>query len=250
MRELGDPDGPDENDSNPDALPEHADNTRQPRYETVPDAATRRASALEYRQRVEAEYAAYNAKDAQPEISSEKLEPSRGTDLSWPPPKADQDEVRQLYREYLAEATSRDRQSGRDQGTNVIGSTPDQSPGELSGLPPPGDELAEIETNRKSRISGLLDEAEKEENLDGLRDAVEENTSSVQKWLSARPPEGHAAQNVPTHHPYITPWVPEHGIEGADAASAILVAGILTAHMIRWANGRMRHREGDHDDGN
>ena len=26
----------------------------------------------------------------------------------------------------------------------------------------------------------------------------------------------------------------KHGIEGADTASAVMVAGILTAHMARW----------------
>ncbi len=176
--------------------------------------------------------------------------PSGEPEDSWPPPEADQDRVRNLYREYLADMASADRQSHRDQGVNTVGPRPDQSPGEISGLPPSGDELAEIESSKKSRFGELFQEAEKEENLDGLHDAVEEYASTVQRWLSARPPEGHAEAPVPASHPYITPWIPEHGIEAADAASAVMVAGILTAHMARWIDDKLRHRKGDHHDGN
>jgi hypothetical protein len=107
-----------------------------------------------------------------------------------------------------------------------------------------------MEPSKKSRFDELFREAEKEENLDGLHDAVEEYTSTVQRWLSARPPEGHAEAPVPAHHPYITPWVPEHGIEGGDAATAVMVAGILTVHMARWIDDKLRHGKGDHDDSN
>jgi hypothetical protein len=302
MRDLGDEHSPDGDDSGADAVPEHGDDARQPRYEVVNDAAARKARALEYRQQVEARYAAYDAGNARPQDaqvsrvaaesttgpvdgtaawdgrarherleateadgsehagretqplpgpdSSEDASPSGEPADSWPPFSADQDRVRQLYREYLADMTSTDRQSGRDQGMNTVGPKPDQSPGEISGLPPSGDELAEMESSKKSRFSDLFREAEKEENLDGLHDAAEEYASTVQRWLSARPPEGHAQQSVPAHHPYITPWVPEHGIEGADAVSAVMVAGILTAHMARWIDDKLTHRRGGHDDSN
>jgi hypothetical protein len=143
---------------------------------------------------------------------------------------------------------SASRQSGHDRGTNLAGPKPERSPGDVSGLPPAGDELAEMESSRKSRFSELLREAEKEENLDNLHDAIEEDASTVQRWLSARPPEGHAEQAVPAHHPYITAGVPEHGIEGGDAASALMVAGILTIHLARWIDDKLTHRKGDHDD--
>ena len=101
--------------------------------------------------------------------------------------------------------------------------------------------------SKKSRFSELFREAEKEENLDGLHDAVEEYASTVQRCLSARAPAGHAEAPVPAHHPYVTPWVPEHGIEGSDAASAVMVAGILTVHMARWVDDKLRHRKGEHE---
>ena len=50
------------------------------------------------------------------------------------------------------------------------------------------------------------------------------------------------------HHPYITAGVPEHGLEGGDAASAVMVAGILTIHLARWIDDKLAHRKGDHDD--
>jgi hypothetical protein len=286
MRELGDQHALDGDDSGADAARGHDRDVGQPRYEAVPDAAAQRASALEYRQRVAAAYAAYDAARARPQESPARAgrqpeapagdqpdtgpptghdtprQPPRGPDEpggtarpgepedAWPPPEADQDRVRKLYREYLADMTSAGRQGGRDQGTNVVGRKPDQSPDETSDMPPPGDELTEIESSKKSRFGELFREAEKEENLDGLHDAVEEYSSTVQRWLSARPPEGHAEAPVPAHHPYIAPWVPEHGIEGGDAASAVMVAGILTAHMARWIDGKLRHEKGDHDDGN
>jgi hypothetical protein len=243
MRELGGQDAPDGGDNGADGVPGPADDARQPRYEVVRDAAAREASALEYRQRVAARDAAYEAGDA-------RAQDAQASQDSWPPPSADQDRVRQLYREYLADRTSADRQSHRDQGVNTVGAKPGESPGELSGLPPAGDELAEMESSKKSRFSELFGEAEKEENLDGLHDAAEEYSSTVQRWLSARPPEGHAEQHVPTHHPYVTPWGPDHGVEGGDAAGAVLMAGILTVHMARWIDDKLRHGKGDHDDGN
>jgi hypothetical protein len=133
---------------------------------------------------------------------------------------------------------------------NTTGAKPDHSPGEISGLPPPGDELLEMESSKKSRFSDLFREAEKEENLDELHDAVQENASTVQRWLSARPPQGHAEQSVPAHHPYVTPWAPGHGIDGGEAASAVMVAGIVTVHVAHWIDDKLRHGKGDHDDSN
>lgn len=177
----------------------------------------------------------------------EKATPSHRPADSWPPPGGDQDRVRKLYSEYLADTAAADSKGGRGQGTNVVGSDPDRSPGDISDLPPSGDRLVEMEPSKKSRFGDLLREAEKEENLNDLHGAIEKNTSTIQKWLSARPPEGHAEQPVPTSSSYIAPWVPEHGIEGGNAATAVMVAGILTIHLGRWINGKLKHRKDDHD---
>jgi hypothetical protein len=175
----------------------------------------------------------------------ERAAPSRESEDSWPPPRGDQDRARKLYSEYVADMAEADSKGGRDQGASAIGPKPDRSPGDISDLPPPGDKLAEMESSKKSRFEGLLQEAEKEENLDDLHDAIEEDANTIQGWLSARPPEGHAEQPVPTSSPYIAPWAPDHGIEAGSAASAVMVAGILTIHMVRWIDDKLRHRKGD-----
>ena len=130
----------------------------------------------------------------------------------------------------------------------MVGARPDRSPGDTRDPPPPGKELREIEPGKKSRVHEVLREAEKDENLGDLEDAVEEDANTVQRWLSVRPPEGHAGQRVPGSVPHFTQTAPDHGIEGGDAASAVLVTGILTAHMARWIDGKLRHgkEEGDH----
>jgi hypothetical protein len=263
MREIDDQHAPDGGDDGVDAVRGRAGDVPQPGYVVVQDAAIRRASALEYQQRIAAAYKAYDAGDAgprgaevnhattdKPQDAREVAVPSGEREDSWPPPQADRDRARKLYSEYLADVADADRQSHRDQGTNEVGSKPSQSPGDISDLPPPGDELIEMESSKKSRFAELFQEAEKEENLDGLHDAVTESTSTVQRWLSARPPEGHAEQSTPTHHPYLTSGVPDHGIEGGDMAGAVLMTGVLTVHAARWIDDKLRHREGDDDDSN
>jgi filamentous hemagglutinin len=63
MREFEDPSGRDGGDDGADARGEPAADVPQPRHQAVPDAAARLAYTLEYRQRVDAEYAAYGATD-------------------------------------------------------------------------------------------------------------------------------------------------------------------------------------------
>lgn len=66
MRELDSGHALDRDDSGVDAPCGQPGGAPRPRYEAVHDAVTRRANALAYRQRVDAEYAACNAgQDAQ-----------------------------------------------------------------------------------------------------------------------------------------------------------------------------------------
>jgi len=146
--------------------------------------------------------------------------------------------------------TAAGSKSGWTQGDSVVGPEPDKSPGDTSDLPPSGDELIEMESTKKSRFDGLLHEAEKEETLDNLHDVLDEDGTTVQKWLSARPPEGHPEQPVPVSSPHLIPGAPEHGIDGGNAATAVMVAGIVTVHMVRWIDGKLRHGKDDHHVGN
>ncbi|HZR54807.1 MAG TPA: hypothetical protein VFB06_35570 [Streptosporangiaceae bacterium] len=192
---------------------------------------------------------AKDTRAAQPVRHRETPAHSQKSADAWPPPKADQNRARALYQEYLADAKAADASSGWGQGRNIADAKPDRSPANIDDLPPPGDKLVELETTKKSRFADLLHEAEKEENLDGLHDAVEKYSNTVQEWLTARPPEGHAEQPVPTS-PYIAPSVPEHGVDAGNAATAVMVAGIATTHLVRWMNDRLKHGKGDHDGSN
>jgi hypothetical protein len=72
MREFDSQHAADRDDSGADAHPGHASGERQARYEGGRDAEARRASALEYRQRVDAVYAAYSATHAPPQDAGGK----------------------------------------------------------------------------------------------------------------------------------------------------------------------------------
>lgn len=61
MREFEDPSDRNGADASADARGEPAADVPEPRRQAVPDAADRLAHTLEYRQRADAEYAAYNA---------------------------------------------------------------------------------------------------------------------------------------------------------------------------------------------
>jgi hypothetical protein len=81
MRELHGRHARDGHDSGVDAPAAHdRDAVRHPRYEPVPDAATRTARALEYRQRVDAKYAADRARLAGPRDGGAGQAPDGRTD--------------------------------------------------------------------------------------------------------------------------------------------------------------------------
>jgi hypothetical protein len=283
MRELDGQDAPDGNDHDRDAVGGDVPDARQPRAEAIADAAMRRALSLEYQKRVEAQGAGRGDGAAGEQASrgapgdnngdlgaararrsagrdedkhgaaadagaGEGRAPSAESRFSWPPPESDRARVRQLYRELRAEAADWDQRGGREQGNSVVGVRPGRSPGDASELPPAGEELAEARPDRRSRFSGLLDETESKETLDELNEAAKETAGAVQQWLSARPPEGHPGQRVAPAVPHFIRSAPDQGIEAGDAASAVLVTGILAAHAVRWVDEKLRHgKDGDHD---
>lgn len=74
------------------------------------------------------------ARHARPPIERAAAPPERRDDgYSWPPPQADRDSARALYREdFGTKATADSARHGRDRGINVIGDKPDRSPGDTS----------------------------------------------------------------------------------------------------------------------
>jgi hypothetical protein len=80
MRELHGRHARDRDDQGADAPRRHARDAHQPRHEAVHDAAARTAYALEYRQRVEAECAAYNGRHTRPQDARVGHSPADSTD--------------------------------------------------------------------------------------------------------------------------------------------------------------------------
>jgi hypothetical protein len=158
------------------------------------------------------------------------------------PSPEDRERLHALYQDYLKEQQSV-QDPGRAQGSDIVSDKPDKSPGDTSDLPPTGQELVDMESSKDSRFDALLHEAEKEENLDGLHDALEDSGNTVEKLLTARPPEMHAEQPVPVA-PYYAPSVPDHAIDGGSTVSAIMTAGIVTVHLVRWMKDRLEPKEG------
>lgn len=103
--------------------------------------------------------------------------------------------MHQTYLDWRQEAPA-----GQERGSNVVGDKPVRSPGDGRDIPPTGEELLEGETRKRSRLDGLRHEWEKDEVLDGLHSEAEQDTSTIQSILEARPPEGHPVQVVRRFH--------------------------------------------------
>jgi hypothetical protein len=148
----------------------------------------------------------------------------------WPTPE----ERAQLHETYLD--WRKDVEAGRERGTNLIGDKPDRSPDDRSDLPPAGEELLSMEgSEKRSRLDGLRQEWERDEVLDGLHEEIEQDATTVQNILQARPPEGHPVQVVPDV-PQISPVNPA-GLDAGTMAGAGLMVGVMLVEL-----GRQLHK--------
>jgi len=159
---------------------------------------------------------------------------------NWPS-QEDRARLHDLYQEYLKDAAT-DQEIGRDSGMNVVGDKPDRSPDDTSDLPPTGEQLAEMEGDKKSRFQDLWHEAEKEDALDGIHSELEADANTLHDWLAARPPGGHAEQPVPVS-PWIGPQVADHAIDAGNAATACLALGFVMVELGRRIHDRLNHRK-------
>jgi hypothetical protein len=128
-------------------------------------------------------------------------------------------------------------------GENVVGHKPAASPADTSGLPPPGDELPSIEDSKLSRFEAFRRETEKEENLDGLHSEIENDASTIQKWLQGRPPAGRADQPVPAS-PHISPVAGHYEVDAGSVAAMGLMLGVLSAEAVRWSHRKLEALRG------
>jgi hypothetical protein len=156
----------------------------------------------------------------------------------WPTPE----ERAQLHEKYLDWRKEQSEQpDGWEQGANVVGDKPDKSPGDISDLPPTGEQLLDLEDDKRSRLDGLRREFERDEVLDGLHGEAEQDATTVQSILAARPPEGHPVQVVPDT-PQLIPVTPA-GIDAGMMASSGLMVGVMLIELGRGFHKILKHRK-------
>jgi hypothetical protein len=156
----------------------------------------------------------------------------------WPTPA----ERAQLHEKYLDWRKEQSEQpDGWEQGVNVIGGRPDKSPGDISDLPPTGEQFLDLEDGKRSRLDGLRRGLERDEVLDGLHGEAEQDANTVQSILAARPPEGHPVQVVPDT-PQLMPVTPA-GIDAGMMASSGLMVGVMLIELGRGFHKILKHRK-------
>jgi hypothetical protein len=174
------------------------------------------------------------SRHARPPIERAGAPPeSRDTDRSWPPPQADRDRARALYREDFGGKTTADSSgSGHDRGTNVVGDKPDKSPGDTSDLPPTGTDLLETEDKDESRADKFRKKFYGE--FDDVIDSAKDQVETVQDLLARPSPSGHP--EVPVNSgPVFGPEVLQHGsVDPSSITEMGLVLGVIGFQTGRW----------------
>lgn len=174
------------------------------------------------------------ARHARPPIERAAAPPERRDDgYSWPPPQADRDSARALYREdFGTKATADSARHGRDRGINVIGDKPDRSPGDTSDLPPSGADLLEIEDEDESRADKFRGELYRE--FEDVTDSAKDQAETVQDLLVRPPPAGHPEVAV-NSGPAFGPEIPQHATPDAGSITELgLVLGVIGFQAGRW----------------
>lgn len=148
------------------------------------------------------------------------------------------------YEEYRKEYESMSA-SGWEQGANVVGDKPDQSPGDTTDLPPTGEELLEMDNDKLSRFEKFRRETYKE--IDDILDTSEQDSGTIEQLFDHPPTGGHA--EVPVGHPVVD-QPPSPGVDGGHfvvAGMVLAIAGVETVRAIRHTVDKWkgRHHAGD-----
>ena len=174
------------------------------------------------------------ARHARPPIERAGAPPERrDTGYSWPPPQADRDRARALYREDFGGKTTADSAGpGRDRGTNVVGDKPAKSPGDTSGLPPTGADLLEMEDKDESRADKFRKKFYGE--FDDVIDSAKDQVETVKDLLERPSPTGHP--EVPVNSgPVFGPEIPQHAtVDPSSITEMGMVLGVIGFQAGRW----------------
>jgi hypothetical protein len=117
----------------------------------------------------------------------------------------------------------------RQQGENVVGEKPEKSPGDISDLPPTGDQLIDSageDSSRAERLRHQLYEASGD-----ILDTLDKTADTAHDMLARPQLRGHDVS--PAGGPYVSP-APHDGIEADSVLTAAFVAGLLADRCVRW----------------
>ena len=223
----------------------HAEQVRRPEHHNGQQAEQgppgQRAEDARPRQREHTPSRAEHneARHARPPIEQAGAPPEkRDTGYSWPPPRADMNHARALYREEFGSKARADSAGpGSDRGTNVVGDKPGKSPGDTSDLPPTGADLLEMEGKDRSRGDKFRKEVDKD-----IGDVIDLEKTGVEtvKDLMARPsPTGHPEVAVNSSSVF-GPDTPQHAaVDPSAVAEMTMVVGVIAFQAGRWIHHKM-----------
>jgi hypothetical protein len=130
----------------------------------------------------------------------------------------------------------------RAEGQNVVGEKPDRSPGDTSDLPPPGEQLLTMDSDKASRAERMRREGYRQ--ADGVLNVASKWTEIGSELLARQPPAGHAEVST---RPGISA-APREGVNPGDTASALLVFSALAAEAVGLGVKNWHERKGHPDD--
>jgi hypothetical protein len=174
------------------------------------------------------------ARHARPPIERAEEQPETPDNAyTWPPPQADRDHARALYRKDFGDKSVPDSAGfGRDSGVNEVGDKPDRSPGDTSDLSPTGPELVEGENEDDSRGDRFRKKVDRE--IGDVIDRAKSQVETVKDLLERPPPTGHAEVAV-NSGPVFGPEIPQHSAVDPSATAELgMVLGVIGFQAGRW----------------
>jgi len=130
----------------------------------------------------------------------------------------------------------------RADGQNVVGEKPDRSPGDTSDLPPSGEQLLTMDSDKASRAERMRREGYRQ--ADGVLNIASKWTEIGHDLLARQRPAGHAEVST---RPQISA-APHDGLNPGDTASALLVFSALAAEAVGLGVKNWHERKGHPDD--
>ncbi|MBV9450731.1 MAG: hypothetical protein JO345_33055 [Streptosporangiaceae bacterium] len=153
------------------------------------------------------------------------------------PAQQDRQRAQDLYQDWLKEQSA-----GRERGSNIVGDKPDRSPGDISDLPPTGEQLLTIEKEDASRAEKFGRELTKD--YGDVIDTVSKNVTSIEQILARPQPTGHPEIAVPAGSQTRLD-TPQHGtLDPSAIAEMGLVTGIVLFRAGQWVRQKITQRRG------